>query len=77
MTVSFRTPPISVLVGFGFSHDDFGEGDDDGFDDGLDSGKFSVSACGGLAVYSFTKEIGMRMTMVVVDGHASSYSLCL
>lgn len=71
--VSFLTTFICMSsVRFEFFHNDFGERDGDGFDNGLDDDKLIVFVCGCLAVYSsFTREMGMRMTMV--DGNMAMF----
>lgn len=43
---------ICMTVEFIFSHDESGEGNDDEFDNEVDGGKFIISTCEGLAVYS-------------------------
>lgn len=51
--VSFPTTSIGMSVGFVFSHNESGKGDDDGLDDDLNDNKFIMFVSRGLIIYSF------------------------
>ncbi|TVU29334.1 hypothetical protein EJB05_20897, partial [Eragrostis curvula] len=69
---------IWMLLGFVFSHCEYGEGGDDGLGYGLDGGEFFILACG-ISVYpSFAKGLGFsfppsEMRMTVVDGEMAVF----
>ncbi|TVU25139.1 hypothetical protein EJB05_27621, partial [Eragrostis curvula] len=63
---------------FVFSHDESGEGGDDGVSDGLDGDNFIVFTCGRLVYPSFEKGLGFtfppsEMWMTVVDGEMAVF----
>ncbi|TVU49609.1 hypothetical protein EJB05_00926, partial [Eragrostis curvula] len=71
--VWFPVTFIWMLLGFMFSHCEYGEGGDDGLGYGLDDGEFFILVCG-ISVYrSLAKGLGFSfppsdMRMTVVDG---------
>ncbi|TVU33959.1 hypothetical protein EJB05_15776, partial [Eragrostis curvula] len=76
--VWFPVTFIWMLLGFVFSHCEYGEGGDDKLGYGLDGGEFFILACG-ISVYpSFAKGLGFsfppsEMRMTVMDGEMAVF----
>ncbi|TVU40098.1 hypothetical protein EJB05_13547 [Eragrostis curvula] len=76
--VWFPVTFIWMLLGFVFSHCEYGEEGDDRLGYGLDRGEFFILACGILVYSSFAKGLGFsfppsEMRMTVVDGEMAVF----